>query len=298
MLEAGDNVLICGDGPVMILAAKLAAIKGYSTTCALAPRSLTEAPKLVYTDAHPEGSLPLSFLPIAGPDADSVVIDECVANSKGLIVAFDREVTMPEGALKVFMPDGETALERVVTMSRYLNGAGMGFFASAAKVAANTEIWAAGGKQVDAYRAMEQMITSRAAQMNVGHTIIRAGTLKGGAVGDSLTGEGGGESSFLNTFFYTLGQQDVVNWRLLYDCDVLGVDLERGDTMPGPGVMAATTATSSKGGAGDSHRGAVATALVEALSAPEAVNSDFSVGAKQGRDFPTADEWKGLFAAA
>jgi hypothetical protein len=128
MLEAGDNVLICGDGPVMILAAKralmctdrpsrlqlahtdlcqcpllslaVAAIKGYSTTCALAPRSLTEAPKLVYTDAHPEGSLPLSFLPIAGPDADSVVIDECVANSKGLIVAFDREVTMPEGALK------------------------------------------------------------------------------------------------------------------------------------------------------------------------------------------------------
>jgi hypothetical protein len=36
----------------------------------------------------------------------------------------------------------------------------------------------------------------------------------------------------------------------------------------------------------------------QALSAPEAVNSDFSVGAKQGRDFPTADEWKGLFAAA
>ena len=61
----------------------------------------------------------------------------------------------------------------------------------------------------------------------VGHTIIRAGTLKGGAVGDSLTGDGGGESSFLNPFFYTLGQQDVVNWRLLYDCDVLGVDLVR-----------------------------------------------------------------------
>ena len=33
--------------------------------------------------------------------------------------------------------------------------------------------------------------------------------------------------------------------------------------MSGPGVMAATTATSSKGGAGDSHRGAVAAALVE-----------------------------------
>ena len=33
--------------------------------------------------------------------------------------------------------------------------------------------------------------------------------------------------------------------------------------MSGPGFMAATTATTSAGGAGDSHRGAVATALVE-----------------------------------
>jgi len=298
-LKAGDDVMVAGNGPVMLLAAKLAAIKGYSTTCALSPKELEQAARLVFTDVHPEGSLPISFVPIAGPDAEAAVIEAFVAKAKGLILAFDGEMTIPESALKVFMPDGDTGLERLSVMSRYLNGAGMGFFASAAKIAANSEIWAAGPKQVDAYREMERLITSRAEAKGVGHTIIRAGTLKGGALGDSIGGgAGGGEKMFLNPSFYDLGQQDVVNWRLLYDCDVLGVDLERGDTMSGPGVMAATTATSSKGGSGDSHRGAVAMALVEALSSADAANQDFSVGSKQERSFPSAEDWQRLFAQA
>ena len=43
------------------------------------------------------------------------------------------------------------------------------------------------------------------------------------------------------------------------------VDVVKGDTLPGPGFTAALTATSETGGAGDSHRGAVATALVQAM---------------------------------
>jgi len=296
-LAAGDEVLVCGNGPIMLLAAKLAAVKGYRTTCAVSPQELTQAPTLVYTEEHPDGSIPLSFVPIAGAEADPEAIEACVASAKGLIIAFDGEMTMPEQALNVFMPDGTKSLDRVAVMSRYLNGEGMGFFASAAKVAANSEIWAAGGEQVKAYRAMETAIRSRAESMGVGHTIIRAGTLKGGGAGDSLAGNSG-VKTFLNPNFYSLGQQDVVNWRLLYDCDVLGVELERGDKMSGPGFMAATTATSSTGGAGDTHRGAVATALVEALSAPAAANQDFSVGAKQAREFPEAAEWQQLFATA
>ena len=30
--------------------------------------------------------------------------------------------------------------------------------------------------------------------------------------------------------------QDVVNWRMLFDCDTLGVVLKRGDVLPGPGA--------------------------------------------------------------
>ena len=67
----------------------------------------------------------------------------------------------------------------------------------------------------------------------------------------------------------------LVHRRLLYDCSALKVKLVRGDTLPGPGFTAALTAT-DKVGAGDSHRGAVAAALVEALRSPDAANRDYS----------------------
>ena len=75
------------------------------------------------------------------------------------------------------------------------------------------------------------------------------------------------------------------------------VELVAGDTLPGPGLWAATTAT-AKLGPGDSHRGAVAAGLVEALRSPEAAGRDFSVKAAEGRQFPTDDEWARMFRDA
>ena len=89
-----------------------------------------------------------------------------------------------------------------------------------------------------------------------------------------------------------------VNWRLLYDCAVLDVELKAGDTMAGPGFTAALTATSPEGGAGDSHRGGVAAALVESLRVEAALNKDFSVAAQKGEKFPPPDKWAGMFASA
>ena len=60
---------------------------------------------------------------------------------------------------------------------------------------------------------------------------------------------------------------------------------------------AALTAT-DKVGAGDSHRGAVATALVEALRCDAAKNRDFGVKAKEGREFPDAAAWARMFESA
>jgi len=90
-----------------------------------------------------------------------------------------------------------------------------------------------------------------------------------------------------------------VNWRLLYDCGALSVSLTRGDTLPGPGFSAALTATTETGGAGDSHRGAIAMALVEALRSDVAADTDFSVASSAGRDFPQgSDAWQALFEKA
>jgi hypothetical protein len=85
----------------------------------------------------------------------------------------------------------------------------MGFFPKAAKFAANAEIWAGDPDLVAQYQAQEASVRARAKEVGASTTIIRAGTLKGGASGDALMG-GAGEPMFLNPAFYTIGQQDVV----------------------------------------------------------------------------------------
>ena len=128
-------------------------------------------------------------------------------------------------------------------------------------------------------------------------TIVRAGTLKGGASGAVKLDGGSGCADYLEPAFYKMGNQDLANWRMLYDIDAQGVVLEKGDRMAGPGFTAALTAT-DRLGAGDSHRGAIATALVQALGCDAAKGKDFSLQAKEGREFPKAEAWPGMFAAA
>ena len=296
-LSPGANVLCVGSGPIMLLSAKLAALKGYTTTCAAPPSDCETANQIVYNDLHKEGDIPLSFLPIAGPDASAEAIEAAVNAAEGLIVAIDDERAITGAALNVFMPEEGNKLERVAMMSRYLNGNGMGFFPNAAKVAANSDIWAANEKAVAGYRESEETLVQRAKTVGSEYTVIRAGTLKGGGTGSALEEEGGGCDRFLSTEFYKYGQQDVVNWRLLYDCSALGVKLAAGDTFSGPGFTAALTAT-AKCGNGDSHRGAVAAALVESLSIKDAANGDYSVGSVEGKTFPSEEAWSSLFTAA
>mmetsp|Transcript_25494 Transcript_25494/g.64806 ORF Transcript_25494/g.64806 Transcript_25494/m.64806 type:complete len:309 (+) Transcript_25494:39-965(+) len=294
-VQPGANVLVVGNGGVQILAARLAALRGYETTLALAPQFMTQTEDFIYDDNHPKGSLPLKLMAIAGDAADAEKIDQACAAADALIVAFDNEKQfLPEPALNVFMPEGSN-VKRVCMMSRYLNGRGMGFTVKAAKLAANAEIWSAEDDLVSQFKSMEAAVTKRAKEIGAGSTIIRAGTLKGGASGDALSG-GSGEAMFLNPKFYSVGQQDVANWRLLFDCGSLGVRLSKGDTLPGPGFMAAMTATGL--GSGDSHRGAVAMSLVEALRSEAAEDADFSLASEDGREFPKEAEWPSMFENA
>lgn len=294
-LSPGSEVIVAGGGPVLLLTAKLAAMRGFKTTCAVNPQDFKMASSLIHTVEHPECSLPLSFLLVAGPEANSDVIDAAIAKADAAIFAFDSEQTISETMLDFFAPPA-SKLKHISIMSRSLNGEGMGFFASAAKVAANAEIWA-GGPAIESYRAADALTASRAREIGARYTIVRAGTLKGGSVADALNG-GAGHSGFLSPLFYQYGQQDVVNWRLLYDCAMLGVTCQKGDVLPGPGFTAALTATSPEGGPGDSHRGAVAAALVAALCFDAAANCDFSIGSAKHNAPPTDEEWGALFAKA
>ena len=296
LLAPGAKVAVVGGGAVQILSARLAALRGFETTIALPETEMATAKRLMFDDAHPEGSLPLKCLSITGESASSEDIEACVAGMEGLIIAFDNEgAFMPPSALKIFT-DGSN-LKHISLMSRTLNGGGMGFFPNAAKMAANAEIWAGTDALVAQFKKQDAEIRARASEIGASCTIIRAGTLKGGASADAAIDDGNGEADFLNPYFYTMGQQDVVNWRLLFDCSALGVEMMKGDTMQGPGFQAAMTATSL--GAGDSHRGAVASALVEAMRVQAAQDGgDFSVASVKGEAFPEPDAFAKMFASA
>jgi len=275
--------------------ARLAALRGFSTTFIASDKDVELAKRVCYDSVHPEGSIPLQFLALSGEGKDVAALEAAVESAVGLIVALDKDYTITAAQLENFIPDG-TRLQHVSLMSRHLNGEGMGFFASAAKRAANACVWDAGSQSVENYREAESALRALAEAAQATYTIVRAGTLKGGASGDTTTG-GNGEASFLAPAYYKDPQMGSFTGELVYDCNALGVKLVAGDVLPGPGVTAALTAT-DKVGSGDSHRGAVAAALVEALRVPAAANRDFGIAAEEGLSFPTPEQWGEMFSAA
>ena len=111
-------------------------MQGFEVSCLLG----TE-PKMA-EDLIGDSSLPLTLLPVQGGAADPVAVEAAVKSATGLIIAFDGEEVLSDAALDIFMPKDGTNFKHVSLLSRHLNGEGMGFFAKAAKVAANAEIWA------------------------------------------------------------------------------------------------------------------------------------------------------------
>ena len=107
-LSEGDEVLVVGRGAVMLLAAKMAASRGFKTTV-LIGEDTTTAAKLL---GDKENELPLSLLSVAGEGVDEPAIEAAVNGAAGLIIAFDGEEVAPQAALNVFMPaDGVQRLK-------------------------------------------------------------------------------------------------------------------------------------------------------------------------------------------
>jgi len=292
----GANVVIFGAGAVQYLTARLAAIRGFKTSLLVAGGTTEEAEQLCYDTKYAQGSIPLTMVPIQGESADEALVNATIESADAIIIAFDGQADiLGEKQLNILMPSNSKA-KHISVLSRSLNGEGMGFWGSAARVASNADVWSAPDVLVETYKNMEAIVKARAAENGASYTIARVGTLKGGAAGSSASDDNG-ESSFLNTAYYTMGQQDVVNWRLLYDNSALGVEILRGDKLKGPGIRAVWDSRDSVG-EGDTHRGAAASALVESLQTPAAQNADFSIKTTEGRKFPTPEEMASLYEKA
>lgn len=287
-VPAGGSVLAVGNGPVFLLSAKAAAAAGYSVTIVSARENLFE--QLLWG----EGETPDPKLRILGVSADEDVsaFNAAVAESDGLIIAFDAEQTLTDTLLDVVLPEGGGA-KRVACLSKHLSGKGMGPFVSASKVAANKEVWAAPAERVDMYKTFEGKLRAKLAASQAELTIVRCGTLKGG--GPGTVEDKDDDAVTLSERFYEQINRDLVNWQLLFDCDTRGVKLTPGDTAEGPGLRAVFTAIASDAQPGDSGRAQVAQALVRSLALDK--TGEFGVTTALADKAPTDADWAAQFAA-
>lgn len=280
-------MLCVGNGPILCLAAKRAALGGYNAYVVSGASTEIYEQMLYEPGAEPIPNLKL-LESITG--ADEAMFDSLLSSCEGILVAIDGDDAISDGLLDVVVPEGTSALKRIVCMSRHLNGRGMGPFVSASKGAGNKEVWAGGAAAVGEYRRMEAKVQSLAKSTGAEYVIVRAGTLKGGGPGsdDGTTPETARLG--LGFGFYGMGQQDIVNWRLLFDAQCQGVVLTKGDVVEGPGFKGVFAATATDVTKGDSSRHGVAGAMSFALAHGPG-NVDFGVSTAESRSPPTDIEW-------
>lgn len=279
-----STIGIVGRGFISVLTAKLAALKGYNTWMLMPPGQRETILELLSDDAQGIPNLEL----IEATDADR--FNGSIESTNAIIIAVDDDTTMDEMVLNyVLNPDTAKNVKRVVAMSRNLNGKDMGFFVKASKFSANAEVW--DGSKTKEYQEFENIIKRQTALLDAEYTIVRAGTLKG-------AGRGIDEEAFdqfLSKKYYDMVKKDIINWQLLFDCNVRGVGLSRGDVLPGPGSKAVFTAIDTKACPGDTGRCGIADAMIRSLEFEITTNMDFGVATQDSRTPPTDEEWNQLF---
>ena len=300
--EGGASVTVIGRGYISLLAAKLAALRGYSTNFICPPGEEETVKSLLGED--PATSIPPNMQLV--PAADTDALEKAASEMDAMLIAVDDTSVLDVGVVNYLLnADLAKKCKRVVAMSRNLNGKGMGFLATASKATANREVWDNSNK--GEFELFEKAVKEACGKLDdCEWTVVRAGTLKGGACGEiNLTDEEGtvieGEANpeycpqYLSRKFYELTKKDIVTWNLLFDCAVRGVKLSKGDAFPGPGGKAVFTATSAEVCDGDSSRAAVAEAMVRSLERADCGNIDFGVATAAARVPPTEEEWASLF---
>lgn len=278
------SVGIIGRGFVSVVSAKISALQGYDTFM-LCPEGQEETIKELVND---EGDMPPNLTLISATDNDG--FNSKIENADALIFAVDDSSVMDNSVIEyVLNPEKAKNLKRVVAMSRNLNGKGMNFAVKASRISANGEVWDM--SSADQYKVFEKTIQDAAKACSAEYTIARAGTLKGGACGEDEFNQ------FLSRKFYDMTKKDIITWNLLFDCNVRGVVLEKGDVLPGPGFQAVFTATGTDGGLpGDTSRCGMGEAMVRSLAYENLGNMDFGVATAESREPPTDKEWGELFA--
>lgn len=302
--ETRSIVGVVGRGYVPTLTAKLLALTGYQTWMIVPAGEQERIDSLILDDVHLDQiQSNLEFLSSTDQEA---VMDKLISTD-ALIFAVDGDGVIDPAVVDFLLnPTLCKTIKRVVAMSRNLNGKGMGFFVKASKFSANPEVWAAESELIAQYKSFEEQIKLRSKLCGAEYTIVRSGTLKGGACGDIASStleeveddnnkEPAYYPQYLTSMFYEYTKRDIITWQLLFDCRARGTFLSKGDTLAGPGLKAVFTATAGEACPGDTSRCGVAEAMMRSLFIEEARNIDFAVGSKEGRVPPSDAEWESMF---
>ena len=231
-----------GSGYLPLLLAKVAAHRGHGRSWIICPSNdIDVMRRLATSDATTLGNLELV------PASNVERIEELLSETDALMIATDDVDSVVDPSVLSYLLDparvgGGGMMKRVVAMSRNLNGSGMGMFVSASRKAANSQVW--DNANAGSYGEYETLVKRAAAGCGADWTIARSGTLKGGAGGEQRGGEDRGDDDdahyypqYLNSDeYYAMTKRDIITWQLLFDCNVRGVKLTRGDVLPGPGL--------------------------------------------------------------
>eukprot|EP00579_Thalassiosira_antarctica_P010969 CAMPEP_0201920694 /NCGR_PEP_ID=MMETSP0903-20130614/9236_1 /ASSEMBLY_ACC=CAM_ASM_000552 /TAXON_ID=420261 /ORGANISM="Thalassiosira antarctica, Strain CCMP982" /LENGTH=294 /DNA_ID=CAMNT_0048457495 /DNA_START=64 /DNA_END=944 /DNA_ORIENTATION=+ len=219
-----------GMGYLPILLAKLAAHRGHGKSWIICPTADVDKMRQLSADASGESLPNLELVPASDTDR----VEELLGETDALLIATDDVDSVVDPSILNYLldPTKSPKMKRVVAMSRNLNGSGMGILVSASRKAANAQVW--DNSNEEAFRRYESDVRTAARDCNgADWTIVRAGTLKGGA-----GGENNAYPQYLADSFYEMTKNDIITWQLLFDCNVRGVKLSRGDVRSGPGFRA------------------------------------------------------------
>jgi hypothetical protein len=294
-----------GSGYLPLLIAKVAAYRGHGRSWIICPAADVDVMRRLATSSSSSPSDRtldnLEFVTSSSVER----IEELLSETDALMIATDDVDSVVDSSVLSYLLDparvggmgGIVRMKRVVAMSRNLNGSGMGMLASASRKAANSQVW--DNSNAGQYGEHEASVKLAAAGCGADWTIVRSGTLKGGAAGEQGSEDGGDADyypQYLNSDeYYAMTKRDIITWQLLFDCNVRGVKLTMGDVLPGPGMTAVFTATGTGEHDGDTGRCGIAEAMVRSLEWEGAANVDFGVGTRKSRTIPTEEEWDRLF---
>jgi hypothetical protein len=308
-----------GTGYLPILLAKLASHRGHGKSWILCPDADVNTMTQLLEQSITESETATSNLEIVLA-SNTPRITELISQTNALFIATDDVERVMDSSVINYLLDPDMVknnnndndnnnedkknMKRIVAMSRNLNGSGMGFFVTASKRAANAQVW--DNANAAAHAAYETNIKEACSKIDADWTIVRAGTLKGGASGDHTTASTSKNEEDDDNYYYPqylpgeiyydMTKSDIISWQFLFDMNVRGVKLQKGDVLAGPGVKAVFAAIGSDGNYdGDTSRCGIAEAMVRSLEMDTTANVDFGVGTKKSRMVPSEEEWMNMF---